>query len=207
MPEEIGTPPPVDPVVPPVDPATPPTDPVVPPVTPPEPAKPIEYALTLPKDSTLDAAFLERTVAIARERGLSPEQAQATVDLVNQEAVSQRAALLTAYQPGGAEWTKQVDAWRAETLADVTLGKTPEERTASLAMGKSVLDRYTVANPAEAEGMKAFLDNSGLGDHPATMRFFKWLGEAAGEKPVVIGGDGGPSQADKLKQMYPSMTT
>src|SRR5687768_5093064 len=54
----------------------------------------VKYELTLPEKSALDPAVLERTAAIARARGLSPEQAQAAVDLVNSEVASHVDALL-----------------------------------------------------------------------------------------------------------------
>lgn len=143
--------------------------------------------VALPKDAVIDAAVLDETVAIAREQGLSVSQTQAVVDLLNSRVNADRTALLAAHQPGGAEWTKQLDAWKAETLADDSLGKTPEERKASVERGASVLKRYAEANPEGAEAMNDFLVTSGLGEHPAAVKFFKWLGESAGERPIVKG--------------------
>lgn len=171
-----------------------------------EAPKAVDYSsVTLPQDSTLDSAVLERTVAIARERGLSPEQAQAAVDLVNQEVASTRTSLMESYQPGGAEWTKNAEAWEAETLADPALGKTPEERKAAVAVGASVLKRYAEAEPEHAKGFTEFFETSALGNHPAVAKFFHWLGKAAGERSLVHGSDVSMSPGDKLDQMYPSM--
>ncbi len=157
-----------------------------------KPAEPVavDYSsVTLPKDSALDTKALERTVAIARERGLSREQAQSVVDLVHSEVVQQRTTLLAAHQPGGAEWTKQLDAWKAQTLADPSLGKTPEERKASIQLGASVLKKYAAAEPDESKGIMSFLNDSGLGEHPAVAKFFRWLGKSAGERPLSLGSD------------------
>lgn len=165
----------------------------------------IDYSsVILPKDSTLDPAVLERTVAIARERGLSTEQAQAALDLVHQEVGASRAALLESYQPGGAEWTKQVDGWKKETLADETLGKTPAERTAAIAHGGTLLKKFAEANPEMGAAMTAFLDTSGLGDKREVAHFFAWLGKAAGERPIAIG-DPPVKKKGAAQLMYPDM--
>ena len=151
--------------------------------------------VTLPKDSAIDPAVLERTVAIARDRGLSVKDAQAMTDLVSQEIASTRADLMAAHQPGGAEWTKQLDAWKAQTLADPSLGKTPDERKASIELGASVLKRYAAAEPAESEGIMSFLNDSGLGEHPAVAKFFRWIGKSAGERPLSNGNGNGPAKS------------
>jgi hypothetical protein len=156
----------------------------------------------LPKDAAIDADALGRTVAIARERGLSSEQAQSVVDLINGEVAQSRAALLAAHQPGGAEWTKQLDAWKAETLADASLGKTPEERTAAIQRGAQVLKKYGEANPEDAKNMEAFLTESGLGEHPAAVRFFHWLGKAAGERAIVLGSDSSVGGTSAIARKY-----
>ncbi len=157
----------------------------------------------LPKDAAIDADALGRTVAIARAQGLSSEHAQAFADLVNSEVAQSRAALLAAHQPGGAAWTKQLDAWKADTLADPSLGKTPSERTAAVQRGANVLKKYAEANPDDAEQMTAFLTDSGLGEHPAAVRFFNWLGKAAGERSLVLGNDTSV-QRSAAEIMYPN---
>lgn len=140
----------------------------------------------LPKDATIDPAVLERTVAIARERGLSPEQAQATLDLVANEVKASSEALLKSHAPGGEAWTKKVDGWRAETLADTKLGKTPEERMAAVKLGADVIRKIGEADPADAEAFKGFLDTSGLGDNPTVVRVLAHLGRMGAEKPISL---------------------
>lgn len=163
-------------------------------------------SVILPKDATIDSAVLERTVAIARERGLSTEQAQATVDLINEQVGASRTALLAAHQPGGAEWTKQLDAWKADTLADETLGKTPEERKAAIDLGGSVLKQFKAVNPAMGEAMDTFLTTTGIGERKELAHFLAWLGKSAAERPVVLGSDSTIKSPDqKLQEMYPSM--
>lgn len=158
-------------------------------VPPAEPPAPIEYKLSLPKDSPLDPAVLERTVAIARARGLSPEQAQAAVDLVHAESATHSAAVLAAHQPGGAAWTKQLDAWKAETLADPSLGKTPEERVQTVQRAGLVLAKFKEANPDMGASVEAFLKTSGIGERREVMHLLSWI--ASGERPMALGSESG----------------
>jgi hypothetical protein len=174
--------------------------PVTPPAAPAAPVVPDKYDLKLPDQSTLDATVLERTAAIARELGLSDSAAaQKVLDLVHQEATARaekvRGEVLADHQPGGTAWSTMLDGWKAETLADATLGKTPEERTAAIQRGVGVIDKFAKANPEMGATFKQFLNSSGLGEKREVVHFFKWLGEVAGEKPAVMpdGGGGAPS--------------
>jgi hypothetical protein len=104
---------------------------------------------------------------------------------VDQEARAQRDALLAAHTPGGAEWVKQNDTWRAQTLADPALGATPEERDAAIAKGTQVIRRFAEADPDGGGTLMQFLDDSGLQHHPGVVRFFAWLGKSAGEGTMI----------------------
>lgn len=178
-------------------------------------AAPESYTLTLP-DGATDAALLERTALIAKERGLSNEQAQALVNFAHQEGTTRadtaaKAAVdaaMKSYAPGGEKWLEQVETWKTQTLADPALGKTPEERSAAIQSGHGILMKYGEANPADADAMKGFLNTSGLGNHPAAVRFFAWLGKAAGEGSLVTGAGKATAELteqDRLDRMYPSM--
>jgi hypothetical protein len=199
-----------DPPAPPPAAAAPPPpagDPPAPPNDAPagDPPADISYDLTLPAGVT-DPTLLERTTAIARASGLDPKQAQALVDFAISErtaAVSaEREALIQSYQPGGAEWTKQADAWKTQTMADPKLGKTPEERKAAVTKGLAVIERYKDAHAEDAKAMQGFFDASGLGDHPTVARFFAWLGEAAAEGSLVTGGATGGAGRSTAELMY-----
>lgn len=156
----------------------------------------VTYDLTKPEGTALTDAALERIAAVARERGLTPEQAQAVVDLNHELASDLLAAGLAAYQPGGAEYEKIVEGWKAETLADPFLGKSEAERVAAINLGKQVLDRFKTAHPEEAAGFVDFLEASGYGNQRDVARFFKWLGGAMAEQPMPHGGTtGAPKDA------------
>ena len=90
-------------------------------------------------------------------------------------------------RPGGAAWQSNLDAWRTETLADPSLGATPEERTAAIQRGVQIIDRFEAANPQYGAAMKQFLTDTGLGNKREVAHFFSWLGKVAGE-PQTLGG-------------------
>lgn len=126
--------------------------------------------------------------AIARTPGLSTEQlAQQSLELANTLASERIEAALADLRPGGAGWQSNLDAWRAETLADATLGATPEERTAAIQRGVNIIDRFEQANPAHGAAMKKFLTDTGLGNKREVAHFFAWFGRVAGE-PQTLGG-------------------
>lgn len=157
---------------------------------------PEKYELKLPDDASIDATVLERTATVAKELGLSQDAAQRTLELLNAEVTTrvaaERDAVLKAHQPGGEEWGKMLDGWRAETLADTSLGKTEDERKATIQKGVAVVEKYSELNPTDAPAMKEFLNVSGLGEHPAAVRFFAWIGKQMGEGAMpLLGGKGG----------------
>ena len=175
------------------------------------PVAPATYTLTLPAGVT-DPTLTERTAAIARTRGLTNEQAQGLLDFGVSEAAAREKAALDAYEtshaPGGEAWTKTVDGWKEQTLADESLGKTPAERQATVERGHQVVLKFAESNPKDADALKGFLNDSGLGNHPTVVRLFAWLGKAASEGSVVHPtADAGQTQTKSLADIfYPSST-
>lgn len=164
------------------------------------------FTLALPENAVLDATAIERTTAIARESGLSNEQAQKALELANTLAAEQRDAALAAIQPGGAEWARNLDNWKAETLADPTLGATLEERTAAIQRGAAVIDRFAQANPEQGAKIKEFLNTTGLGEKRELAHFFSWLGKAAAEPQSIPGpGTQQPGPSSPAKALYPNL--
>lgn len=176
------------------------------------PVVPETYDLKAPEGSALDDAAIERTAATARELGLSQEHAQKALDFVASEVKTRvesaveaaRADLLKSYAPGGEAWQEQVDGWKAEALKDASLGKTEADRTAAIQRGQAVLQKFAEAQPEDAESTKQFLNISGLGNHPAVVRFFSWLGKAAGEAQMVTPGAAGGGEKSTAELLYGS---
>ncbi len=166
------------------------------------PVVPETYELTLPADSTLDPAIVERTAAIARELGLSNEAGQKALDF----AAAERSAAVQEYeaarQPGGPAWKDNVSRLEAQALADPEIGGSPEKLAASAEMGKQVLAKFF---PPE---VKDFLDTTGLGSDPRVLRGLVKIAKGMAEGALVLGGtNDGQSNSDdaKLARMYPSM--
>lgn len=180
-------------------PETPPTD--APPVDPPapEPAPPApEVTITVPDDSPLDAAAVERLAAFSRERGLTQEAAQGVADEVAAMIAERDTAFLAAHQPGGAVWEEQNAKWQAEALADPEIGGTPEQLAANVGVAKHVLAEFFPAETLE------FLQSTGLGSNPAVVRGFVKLGRTLQENgKLVLPGASAPQRSDA--KWYPSM--
>jgi hypothetical protein len=184
----------------------------------------ITYTLTLPEKSTLDPSVVERTTATARELGLDNAKAQKLLDTLAQEATAHAekhaalalpAAVKTAtekaiadytkaHSPGGDEWNRQEAQWRAEALADPILGRTEQERQATIDKGKLILKKYTDARPQHAAAFKGFLETTGMGSHPAALSFLGWLGASASEGKIVVGDpSAGAGTKSAAELMYP----
>lgn len=118
--------------------------------------------------------------------------AQAAVAFVSSELDARRDAIaadvLATYRPGGAEWEKQVTTWKAAAEQDPALGDTPDARKAAIQQGHLVVQKYAEAHPTDAKGFTDFLSDSGLGNNPAVVRFFAWLGKMGSEGTILNGG-------------------
>src|SRR5436190_13210386 len=115
-------------------------------------AAPATYDLKLPETADVDATVIERTAAFAKERGLSQEQAQSTLDLVAAEVSARVEADAAKFKAQVAEWAKQTDG-------DVVLGKNREERRAAVSKGRAVIDKFAEARPDDAKALRGFLDD------------------------------------------------
>jgi hypothetical protein len=131
----------------------------------------IKYDLKAPKDSTLDSAWLDKTAAFARERGLSPEQAQAIVD---------RDALSMTYhaEQQGTAVKAVIDGWAAEAKADKEIGGEAFGKNAELA--KRVIDKYG------SDTFKKSLDETGFSNNPELLRLLVRIGKQMGEDSFVL---------------------
>jgi hypothetical protein len=136
-------------------------------------AAPKEYTLTLPENSPLDDSAVERIAAKAKERGLTPEQAQ---ELLNHESDA-----VSGYAQAQSEAFKQaVESWKATIENDKELGGADYAKNAELA--KRVVDRFAT------EDFKKALNETGFGNHPELFRVFFKIGKAMAEDQLVMPG-------------------
>jgi hypothetical protein len=145
------------------------------------PQVPVKYDLKLPDDALVGADWMERTVALARERGLSAEQAQAVLEHGNSAVMH--------YQDAQSAATKSiVDGWAKEAENDKEIGGPAFAKNVEYA--KRVVDRFGT------DAFRAALNDSGLGNHPELLRVFSRIGRLIAEDATVLGG-GRPSAPPK----------
>lgn len=155
------------------------------------PKPPDNYDLKLPENAKVDAKIAERTAATARTLGLSNEAAQKTLDFITQEAAAHadqrvQAAIADYTAPtkenplGGAKWREQDEKWRADSLADKELGAGKQEvLDANIKIAEKVVAKFG------DEKLLDFFHQSGLGSHPAALKFLVRLGKSMKESELI----------------------
>lgn len=141
-----------------------------------KPAAPEKYEFSAPEGQELDANALAVFEPIAKELGLSQEQAQKLVDLYPQIQQQQAEA-----------WSKQVADWGEQVKADKEIGG--DKFNASVGAAQRALDQFGNTE------LREYLNASGLGNHPALVRFCAKVGKAMAEDTFVVPGQGGQRSA------------
>lgn len=145
-----------------------------------KPAAPDKYEFAAPEGQELDANALAVFEPIAKELGLTQEQAQKLVDIYPQIQQQQAEA-----------WSKQVAEWGEQVKADKEIGG--DKFNASVGLAQRALDQF--GNPE----LREYLNASGLGNHPALVRFCAKVGKSMAEDSMVMPSNGGQrSTADLL---------
>lgn len=126
-----------------------------------EPAE-VEYAFTTPEGvESLDPKRLEAFTALAKELKLPADAAQRVVDMAAAEAKAAADAHVTLVQ-----------SWADAVKADKVLGG--DNLTASSVIARKAID----LGPPE---LKALLNSTGLGNHPAVFKWAHAVGVALSE--------------------------
>lgn len=151
---------------------------------------PENYEFELPEGYELNQEVTEEFTAYARELNLPQDKAQA--------AVSMGVKLLENAQAKQAEaYAQQVSAWRNEVTNDKEIGG--PALAENLSYAAKVLDTY-------APDLRAVLDETGLGNHPAFVKAFVKIGKAISEDRLVGGAQQAPGAAlDPAAKLFPSM--
>lgn len=133
----------------------------------------------------LDAEMTALLDPVARELGLNNEQAQKLVDTYGKE-------ILPKIEARQAEnWAKQTEAWANEVKTDKEIGG--DSFVANVGLAQKALDTFAPA------GLRKYLEDTGLGNHPDLVRCFVKVGKAMSEDSMVMPNTGGQrSQADIL---------
>lgn len=142
-----------------------------------KPTVPEKYEFKAPEGvEQLDPQALAVFEPIAKELGLSQEQAQKLVDIYPQ--IQQQQAEL---------WSKQVTDWGEQVKADKEIGG--DKLTASVGQAQKALDQF--GTPA----LRDYLHTSGLGNHPELVRAFAKVGKMMSEDKIIMPNQGGQRSA------------
>ncbi|EJD6539147.1 TPA: peptidase [Providencia rettgeri] len=143
---------------------------------------PEKYEFTAGEGQELDKEAVAAFEPIARELGLSNEQAQKIVDVYGSTIMPQIA------KQQEAAWQKQVTEWAETVKADKELGSVE-----SIGNAQKAMDQFGTPE------IKQYLNDSGLGNHPELFRIFSRIGKAMSEDGFVSGSsENARSAADVL---------
>ncbi|MEX6144622.1 peptidase [Providencia hangzhouensis] len=144
-------------------------------------AAPEKYEFTAGEGQELDKEAVAAFEPIARELGLSNEQAQKIVDVYGSTIMPQIA------KQQEAAWQKQVTEWAETVKADKELGSVE-----SIGYAQKALDQF--GSPELNEFLL-----QGFGNHPEFVRIFSKIGKAMSEDGFVSGSsENARSAADVL---------
>lgn len=144
---------------------------------------PIEYSFKLPDGMELDKAAADEFVAFAKELKLPADQAQKVVDI----AVRREQARIDQHKATVAQWALDVKN-------DKEIGG--DKLTENLAIAKKAF----ALGPPE---LKEYLDTSGLGNHPALIKWALKVGKALSEDRFVGGVTAPAEQRSQADILYP----
>lgn len=154
-----------------------------------KPTAPEKYEFKAPEGQEFDGETITAYSEVARELNLSQDAAQKLLDVMGPKMAARQQAQIQAVQA----------AWVEASKADKEFGG--EKLSENLAVAKKALDAFGDAD------IRTLLNESGLGNHPAVVRFFFRAGKALSEDRIVTGSTGqakaGPkSFADLADALY-----
>lgn len=143
---------------------------------------PEKYEFTAGEGQELDKEAVAAFEPIARELGLSNEQAQKIVDVYGSTIMPQ------IMKQQNEAWQKQTTEWAETVKADKELGTVE-----SIGNAQKAMDQFGTPE------LKQYLNDSGLGNHPELFRIFSRIGKAMSEDGFVSGSsENARSAADVL---------
>lgn len=132
-------------------------------------------AFDLPEGYQLEESELAQFSEWAKSNNLTQEAAQL---IINRDAQRMTDAMKAADDA----WSSTVTGWQTQVKNDSELGGANYEQ--NLGIANKAVEAF--GNPA----LRAFLDESGLGNHPELIRAFYKAGVAISEDRLVSGGNG-----------------
>ncbi|WP_370677435.1 hypothetical protein [Pleomorphomonas sp. PLEO] len=147
------------------------------------------YDFHLPEGMALDDKLAEAMAPVLKDIGLTRGQAQA---LAGALAAHRQAEAAT----GGREWADIQTGWVNSARKDSEIGGARWD--ASVATAQGALARFGTP------GLKAFLTESGGGNHPEVIRFMARVGNAIADDRPESGGSGAGQTLEAAHLLFPS---
>lgn len=147
---------------------------------------PESYELQTPEGMTRDETAFAEFTAVAKEIGLTQEQAQKLAGV--QIALAQREAEQTA---------QVISDWDKASQKDAEFGG--DNFTANLAIAKRGLDAFATTE------LKDMLGKYGLVNNPEILRYFFRVGKAIGDDTVVRTNNANSGEKSIAKTLYPHL--
>lgn len=140
-----------------------------------KPDVPEKYEFQAPEgfDGELDTAALEQFEPVAKELGLTQEQADKMVALHAE-------SLQRAQQQSRDQWAQQMQTWQDDLRNDPDFGGAKFDENIGSAM--KAVEKFG------SPGLKEALESTGMGNHPELVRTFAQIGQAISEDKIVLGG-------------------
>ena len=152
---------------------------------------PEKYEITAPEGfEGIDEALLNDFTPLAKEAGISNEQAQKLADLYSKQMMAQAEAQEQ-------QWFKQREDWVKELKGDPEFGNGNEE-TFRGSVGKAQLALEQFGTPE----LKQYLLDTGLGDNVHVLKLMAKVGGALGEDSFISGGGGGARKRPLEELLY-----
>lgn len=149
---------------------------------------PEKYEFKAPEGVKLDEAVLGEFTPLAKEMGLTQENAQKLVDLYAKVQAANSEASTKAWADLQAEWTNK-------TKTDKEFGG--EKLMENVSIAKKAIEAFGTPELSEA------LTVTGVGNHPEFVRFFYKVGKEIGNDKLSFGKAGGQAP-DPAKILFPN---
>lgn len=148
---------------------------------------PEKYDFEVPEGLELDAELAEKFTDVAKDLGLSNEQANKVVGLYAEQIQGMQEAQQ-------ASWGKTVADWSDELKADPEFGGAKFNENAEIA--KMAVNKFG------GDDLKKALNETGLGNHPAIVKFMHKVGVSISEDSFESNEDGGGKGKSTAQGLY-----
>jgi hypothetical protein len=148
-----------------------------------------EFTLKMPEETLLSESVLDDIASIAKEQGLSDEQAQKFLD-------KQSEVISNYHEDLETQFDDQVTAWGDEIKADKELGG--DNLEGSIMLAKRAVTEFA------GEEFLAELDKTGYGNHPQLFRMLTKIGKELSAGDLVEGNRTAPDPKSFADRFYPA---